>query len=165
MHIPVFLLCNHRLSLLISAQVIEPITETLADVQTPLLTLITPSGILPSHSLKSDLCVVPLSRPRCIDTAIILHPCGRLLKLGWHGSRVQLAHRAVGLADKISKSMYGGLSGLTENKDKKCCASFTHSAIFRPMIGNIASLGPIELILRVSRACHYTVFLVAMHER
>ncbi|KAI9508061.1 hypothetical protein F5148DRAFT_1284472 [Russula earlei] len=67
----------------ITAQALEPITTTLADVQAHLRTLITPSTILLGHSLESDLRALQLAHPWCIDTALLFHhPRGRPLKPG-----------------------------------------------------------------------------------
>ncbi|KAI0266318.1 hypothetical protein BGY98DRAFT_1191446 [Russula aff. rugulosa BPL654] len=81
----------------ITAEALEPITTTLADVQAHLRTLITPSTILLGHSLESDLRALQLSHSRCIDTALIFHhPRGRPLKPGlawlarrWLGRTIQ----------------------------------------------------------------------------
>ena len=81
----------------ITAEALESITTTLADVQAHLRTLITPSTILVGHSLESDLRALQLSHPRCIDTALIFHhPRGRPLKPGlawltrkWLGRTIQ----------------------------------------------------------------------------
>ncbi|KAF8462662.1 hypothetical protein DFH94DRAFT_831793 [Russula ochroleuca] len=81
----------------ITAQALESVTTTLADVQAHLSTLITPSTILIGHSLESDLRALQLSHPRCIDTALIFHhPRGRPLKPGlawltrkWLGRTIQ----------------------------------------------------------------------------
>jgi DNA polymerase III epsilon subunit-like protein len=81
----------------ITAQALESVTTTLADVQAHLRTLITPSTILLGHSLESDLRALQLSHPRCIDTALIFHhPRGRPLKPGlawltrkWLGRTIQ----------------------------------------------------------------------------
>lgn len=67
----------------ITAQALEPITTTLADVQAHLHTLITSSTILIGHSLESDLRALQIAHPWCIDTAILFHhPRGRPLKPG-----------------------------------------------------------------------------------
>ena len=67
----------------ITAATLDPVTTTLADVQTHVRTLIKPSMILLCHSLESDLRALKLSQPRCIDTALIFHhPRGRPLKPG-----------------------------------------------------------------------------------
>jgi RNA exonuclease 1 len=81
----------------ITAETLEPITTTLADVQAHLRTLITPSTTLLDHSLQSDLRALQLSHSPCIDSALIFHrPRGRPLKPGlawlarrWLGRTVQ----------------------------------------------------------------------------
>ncbi|KAH9061888.1 hypothetical protein EDB87DRAFT_383981 [Lactarius vividus] len=81
----------------ITAAALDPVTTTLADVQTHLCTLINPSTILLGHSLESDLRALQLAHPRCIDTALIFHhPRGRPLKPGlawltrkWLGRTIQ----------------------------------------------------------------------------
>src|SRR5713226_8340655 len=78
----------------ITAQALEPITMTPADVQAHLQT---PSTILLGHSLESDLRALQLLHPWCIDTALIFHhPRGRPLKPGlawlarkWLGRTIQ----------------------------------------------------------------------------
>ncbi|KAI9434729.1 hypothetical protein H4582DRAFT_1881782 [Lactarius indigo] len=81
----------------ITAAALDPVTTTLADVQTHLRTLIDPSTILLGHSLESDLRALQLAHPRCVDTAILFHhPRGRPLKPGlawltrkWLGRTIQ----------------------------------------------------------------------------
>ncbi|KAH8999593.1 hypothetical protein EDB86DRAFT_2908694 [Lactarius hatsudake] len=81
----------------ITAAALDPVTTTLADVQTHLRTLINPSTILLGHSLESDLRALQLAHPRCIDTALLFHhPRGRPLKPGlawltrkWLGRTIQ----------------------------------------------------------------------------
>ncbi|KAH9055829.1 hypothetical protein EDB83DRAFT_2293073 [Lactarius deliciosus] len=81
----------------ITAAALDPVTTTLADVQTHLRTLINPSTILLGHSLESDLRALQLAHPHCIDTALLFHhPRGRPLKPGlawltrkWLGRTIQ----------------------------------------------------------------------------
>ena len=81
----------------ITAEALESITTTLADVQAHLCMLIMPLTILVGHSLESDLRALQLSHPWCIDTALIFHhPRRRPLKPGlawltrkWLGRTIQ----------------------------------------------------------------------------
>ncbi|KAI0249691.1 hypothetical protein BJV78DRAFT_1283805 [Lactifluus subvellereus] len=81
----------------ITAAALAPITTTLADVQAHLAKIITPSTILLGHSLGSDLRVLQLAHPQCIDTVLIFHrPRERLLEPGlvwftrkWLGHTIQ----------------------------------------------------------------------------
>ena len=67
----------------ITATAFDPVTTTLTDMQTHLLTLRKPSTILLSHPLKSDLHALNLSHARYIATALLFyHPHDRLLKPG-----------------------------------------------------------------------------------
>ncbi len=67
----------------LTAAALDPVTTTLADLQTHLGTLIKPSTILLGYSLESDLHALQLAHPRCIDTALLFHyPRGRPLKPG-----------------------------------------------------------------------------------
>lgn len=60
---------------------LDPITTTLKDIQTKLLTLLTPKTILLGHSLESDLAALKLTHPLCIDTSLIYpHPRGPPLR-------------------------------------------------------------------------------------
>jgi RNA exonuclease 1 len=81
----------------IIAEALDPVTTTLADVQTYLRTRIQPSTILLGQSLESDLHVLQLAHPRCINTALLFHHLrGRPLKPGlawltrkWLGRTIQ----------------------------------------------------------------------------
>ncbi|TFY76484.1 hypothetical protein EWM64_g7526 [Hericium alpestre] len=83
----------------ITADVLAPISTALLDVQKRILELlsVTPTPILLGHSLESDLNVLQLCHPRCIDTALLYdHPRGRPLKPGlawltkkWCGRTIQ----------------------------------------------------------------------------
>jgi len=67
----------------LTAAALDPVTTTLADLQTHLGTLIKPSMILLGYSLESDLYALQLAHPRCIDIALLFHhPRGRPLKPG-----------------------------------------------------------------------------------
>ena len=60
---------------------LKGITSTLSDVQTQLLTLLTPSTILLGHSLESDLNALKLTHPFIIDTSLLYpHPRGLPLR-------------------------------------------------------------------------------------
>ncbi|KAI0270407.1 ribonuclease H-like protein [Gloeopeniophorella convolvens] len=81
----------------ITAEALEGVTTTLADVQARLQQLLTSHTILLGHSLESDLRALRLSHPRAIDTALLYHhPRGRPLKPGlawltrkWLGRTIQ----------------------------------------------------------------------------
>jgi len=107
----------------ITAAALAPVTTTLAHVQSRLLSLLsppstfgapsTPTPILLGHSLESDLKVLKLCHPCCIDTALIYHhPRGRPLKPGlawltrkWCGRDIQT----------------GGESGHDPEEDARAC--------------------------------------------
>ena len=60
---------------------LAPITTTLSDIQTKLLTLIDSSTILLGHSLESDLSALKLTHPHIIDTSLLYpHPRGPPLR-------------------------------------------------------------------------------------
>lgn len=64
-----------------TAEKLDPITTTLADVQTHLLKLLTPSSILIGHSLNSDLNALKLTHPSVVDTGMLYpHPRGPPLR-------------------------------------------------------------------------------------
>ncbi|KAA1467017.1 hypothetical protein DENSPDRAFT_767734 [Dentipellis sp. KUC8613] len=83
----------------ITAEALNPVTTTLADVQKHLLGLLSvnPTPVLLGHSLESDLRALKMCHPRCIDTALLYHhPRGRPLKPGlawltkkWCGREIQ----------------------------------------------------------------------------
>ncbi|KAI2785925.1 hypothetical protein POX_h09688 [Penicillium oxalicum] len=65
----------------ITKEMLDPVTTTLADIQTKLLTLLTPRTILVGHSLNSDLTALKITHPFIVDTAHIYpHPRGPPLK-------------------------------------------------------------------------------------
>lgn len=57
----------------ITAELLDPITTTLADVQAHLLTLFNNDTILLGQSLNSDLTAMRLVHPHIIDTSLIYH--------------------------------------------------------------------------------------------
>jgi RNA exonuclease 1 len=65
----------------ITAEMLEPVKTTLADIQKRLLAILTPRAILVGHSLNSDLNALKLVHPFIVDTSIIYpHPRGPPLK-------------------------------------------------------------------------------------
>ncbi|TFK84802.1 ribonuclease H-like protein [Polyporus arcularius HHB13444] len=69
----------------ITAENLSKATATFEEVQAHILSVLsaTPTPILLGHSLESDLNVLKICHPRCIDTALIFHhPRGRPLKPG-----------------------------------------------------------------------------------
>jgi RNA exonuclease 1 len=65
----------------ITPALLSNVTTTLADIQSKLLSLLTPSTILLGHSLESDLNALKLTHPFIIDTSLIYpHPRGPPLR-------------------------------------------------------------------------------------
>ena len=65
----------------ITPALLSNVTTTLADIQSQLLTLLTPSTVLLGHSLESDLNAMKLTHPFIVDTALIYpHPRGPPLR-------------------------------------------------------------------------------------
>lgn len=65
----------------ITKEKLDPVTNTLADIQQKLLTILTPRTILVGHSLNSDLTALKLTHPFIVDTTFIYpHPRGPPLK-------------------------------------------------------------------------------------
>ncbi|KAL2132580.1 hypothetical protein VTI74DRAFT_3635 [Chaetomium olivicolor] len=65
----------------ITKEMLDPVTTSLADIQTRLLDLLTPRTILVGHSLDSDLKAIRLAHPFIVDTSILFpHPRGAPLK-------------------------------------------------------------------------------------
>ena len=65
----------------ITPALLSNVTTTLPDIQSKLLTLLTPSAILLGHSLESDLNAMKLTHPFIVDTALIYpHPRGPPLR-------------------------------------------------------------------------------------
>ncbi|KAM3445159.1 hypothetical protein NHJ13734_000683 [Beauveria thailandica] len=97
----------------ITAEMLAPVTTTLADVQARLLTLLTPRTILVGHSLESDTKALRLTHPFIVDTSLLFpHPRGAPLKssLKW-------------LAEKyLSRSIQkGGAAGHDAVEDARTC--------------------------------------------
>ena len=73
-------------------------TTTLAQVREKLVGVLSekPTPVLVGHSLESDLRVLRMSHPRCIDTAVIYHhPRGRPLKPGLAWLTKKWCHREI----------------------------------------------------------------------
>lgn len=67
----------------ITKEILDPVTQTLPDIQQKLLSILTPRTILVGHSLNSDLNALKLTHPFVVDTTIIFpHPRGPPLKCG-----------------------------------------------------------------------------------
>ncbi|KAM3514736.1 hypothetical protein MY11210_001577 [Beauveria gryllotalpidicola] len=97
----------------ITAEMLAPVTTTLADVQARLLTLLTPRAVLVGHSLESDTKALRLTHPFIVDTSLLFpHPRGPPLKssLKW-------------LAEKyLSRSIQkGGTAGHDAVEDARTC--------------------------------------------
>ncbi|KAL8728071.1 MAG: hypothetical protein Q9181_005482 [Wetmoreana brouardii] len=88
----------------ITAESLDPVTTTLADIQKRLLDILTPQTILVGHSLNFDLVALKLTHPFVIDTSILYqHPRGPPLKssLKWLAQKylareIQKGHGSVG---------------------------------------------------------------------
>ncbi|MCJ1486490.1 hypothetical protein MMC06_006667, partial [Schaereria dolodes] len=88
----------------ITAAKLAPVTTTLSEIQSRLLTLLTPATIIIGHSLNSDLAALKLTHPFIIDTSIIYqHPRGPPLKssLKWLSQKylsreIQKGHGVMG---------------------------------------------------------------------
>jgi len=80
------------------------VTTTLCDIQTRLLSLLTPRSILLGHSLNSDLAALKIAHPFIIDTSVLYpHPRGPPLKSSlkylsqkYLGREIQKHHGAAG---------------------------------------------------------------------
>jgi RNA exonuclease 1 len=65
----------------ITPALLSNVTTTLPDIQSKLLTLLTPGAVLLGHSLESDLNALKLTHPFIVDTALIYpHPRGPPLR-------------------------------------------------------------------------------------
>lgn len=88
----------------ITAEKLNPITTTLADIQKRLLDRLTPHTILVGHSLDSDLAALKLTHPFIVDTSLLYqHPRGPPLKssLKWLAQKylkreIQKGHGTLG---------------------------------------------------------------------
>lgn len=88
----------------ITAERLDAVTTTLANVQERLLDILTPRTILVGHSLDSDLAALKLTHPFIVDTSILYqHPRGPPLKssLKWLAQKylhreIQKGHGTIG---------------------------------------------------------------------
>ncbi|KAI4175269.1 MAG: hypothetical protein LQ343_001805 [Gyalolechia ehrenbergii] len=88
----------------ITAEKLDPVTTTLADIQKHLLEILTPRTILVGHSLESDLHALKLTHPFIVDTSVLYqHPRGPPLKssLKWLAQKylnreIQKGHGTLG---------------------------------------------------------------------
>ena len=87
-----------------TADMLNPVTTTLPDIQKRLLDILTPTTILIGHSLDSDLTALKLTHPFIIDTSVLYqHPRGPPLKssLKWLAQKylsreIQKGHGTLG---------------------------------------------------------------------
>lgn len=117
----------------ITAEMLEPVTTTLSDVQDDLVKLVKTQDILVGHSLESDLGVLKLRHPLVIDTSIVFdHPRGATFKcsLKW-------------LANKyLKKSIQNGAQGHDSSEDARTCIELIKEKLKRgPKFGVIGPSG------------------------
>ena len=80
----------------ITPALLSSVTTTLADIQSKLLTLLTPSAVLLGHSLESDLNALKLTHPFIVDTALIYpHPRGPPLRSSLKFLTQKYLHREI----------------------------------------------------------------------
>lgn len=97
----------------ITAELLDPITTTLADVQAHLLTLFNNDTILVGQSLNSDLTAMRLVHPHIVDTSVIYH----------HSRGPPYKPSLKWLAQKYLKRVIqnGGAQGHNPTEDAKAC--------------------------------------------
>jgi RNA exonuclease 1 len=90
------------------------VTTTLAEIQSKLLTLLTPSTVLLGHSLESDLNAMKLTHPFIVDTALIYpHPRGPPLRSSLKFLTQKYLHREIQVSnDKGHNSVEDALAVL-----------------------------------------------------
>ena len=99
----------------ITKEMLDPVTTTLADIQTRLLDLLTPRTILLGHSLDSDLKAIKLAHPFVVDTSILFpHPRGPPLKSSLKFLALKYLNREVQKGD-------GTIHGHDSIEDAKTC--------------------------------------------
>ncbi|KAI4178611.1 MAG: hypothetical protein LQ346_007385, partial [Caloplaca aetnensis] len=80
----------------ITAEKLDPITTTLAEIQKRLLDILTPRTILVGHSLDSDLAALKFTHPFIVDTSILYqHPRGPPLKSSLKWLAQKYLHREI----------------------------------------------------------------------
>ena len=80
----------------ITPALLSNVSTTLADIQSKLLALLTPSTILLGHSLESDLNAMKLTHPFIVDTALIYpHPRGPPLRSSLKFLTQKYLHREI----------------------------------------------------------------------
>jgi RNA exonuclease 1 len=122
---------------------LDPVTTTLLDIQTKLVSILHPKTILIGHSLNSDLTALKLTHPFIIDTALIYpHPRGPPLKssLKW------LAQKYLGR--EVQK---GGAKGHDSIEDSRTCLDLVKQKCEKgPLWGTNDSAGE-NLFRRLAR--------------
>jgi RNA exonuclease 1 len=85
----------------ITASMMEPVTKTLADVHTFLLTTLPSNAILAGHSLEYDLHALKLWHGRVVDTSLLFpSPRGPLCKQSLRQLAATYLSRAIQLVHK-----------------------------------------------------------------
>ncbi|KAL9008128.1 MAG: hypothetical protein Q9173_006714 [Seirophora scorigena] len=128
----------------ITAEKLDPVTTTLADVQKRLLDILTPRTILVGHSLDSDLAALKLTHPFIIDTSVLYqHPRGPPLKSSLKWLAQKYLHR------EIQKG-HGSL-GHDSVEDSRACLDLVKMKCEKgPEWGNSATSGE-TIFKRLSR--------------
>ena len=98
----------------VTPTLLSNVTTTLADIQSKLLTLLTPSTVLLGHSLESDLNAMKLTHPFIVDTSLIYpHPRGPPLRSSLKFLTQKYLHREIQVSnDKGHNSVEDALAVL-----------------------------------------------------
>ncbi|KAL5615598.1 hypothetical protein BROUX41_005637 [Berkeleyomyces rouxiae] len=127
-----------------TAAKLDPVTTTLADIQTKLLSLLTPRTILVGHSLDSDMKVLQFCHPFIVDTALIFpHPRGPPLKQSLRYVTQKYLNR------EIQK---GGAAGHNSIEDARACLDLARQKCEKGKTWGMPEGGGESLFTRLSSA-------------
>lgn len=128
-----------------TAEMLENVTTTLADIQGKLRSIITPQTILVGHSLNSDLNALKITHPFIIDTALLFpHPRGPPLK----SSLKYLAQKY--LSREIQKGH--GSTGHDSVEDARACLDLVKQKTEKGKAWGTSEMSGESIFKRISRA-------------
>ncbi|PPJ53445.1 hypothetical protein CBER1_00308 [Cercospora berteroae] len=129
----------------ITPAMMENVTTTLGEVQTRLLSILTPQTILIGHSLNSDLNALQITHPYIIDTTLIFpHPRGPPLKssLKWLAQKY--------LSREIQKGH--GSTGHSSIEDARACLDLVKQKCERGKAWGTSEASSESLFKRLGRS-------------
>jgi RNA exonuclease 1 len=126
------------------------VTTSLHDIQTELLSLLTPSAVLVGHSLESDLNALKMTHPFIVDTALLYpHPRGLPLR----SSLKFLANKY------LKREIQQGTNGHDSVEDSRAALDLVRLKCEKGKMFGVADANGESIFSRFSRSGHRTAMV------